>query len=276
MEAIDRARQFFAHNGRDIDQARFIYHFGAGSQDDLLAALSRYQNPDGGFGHGLEPDIQAPESNPFATQLALLICAQADVPRTHPLLQRTVEYLERTQDEEGCWRFSEGIYRHELAPWFQGWEWPNLNPSCPLSGLLKELGLGSQTLHMRVERLFVRLARVEDLTGDEFYAVLPYAGYFMPAWDHPQRELYQFGVLWWLIRQHLAGKLADSDHFFTFVRRPDSFVGRHLPEKIGAERLDRLESEQAEDGGWPSPYNAHWRGWTTVQSLLVLQSFGRV
>lgn len=276
MDVIARAQQFFQDNGRDIDRARFAYHFGDGSQDDLLKALGRYQNLDGGFGHGLEPDIQAPDSNPFATQLALQVCLQADVPREHPLLQSAVAYLERTQDEEGCWRFSEGIYTHELAPWFQGWEWPNLNPSCPLVGLLRELGLGSETLHARVERLFERLARVEDLAGDDFYAVLPYAGYLMPEWTHPRRELYLSGVLWWLIRQHLADKLADSDHFFTYVRGPSSYVGRHLPENMLAERLDRLEAEQAEDGGWPSPYNAQWRGWTTVQNLLALRAFGRV
>lgn len=30
----------------------------------MLAALNAYRNPDGGYGHGLEPDLRAPESQP--------------------------------------------------------------------------------------------------------------------------------------------------------------------------------------------------------------------
>ena len=275
MNTLAQASQFFQQHGRDIDQAQWAYHFGGQSLDHLLAVLARYQNPDGGF-RGLEVDIKAPDSNPFATELALHICLQAAVPREHPLLQKAVAYLEQTQEENGNWRFAPGVYEHELAPWFQGWEWPNLNPTCTLAGLLKELRLGSDTLHARVERLFVQLARVEDLTSDEFYSVRPYASYFLPEWNHPQRELYSSGVLWWLIRQHLAGKDLDGNHFFAYVRHPKTYTARNLPETILKEQLERMQAEQEEDGGWPTPYNTDWRGWTTIQNLLVLRAFGSI
>ncbi len=275
MDTLAKAQQYFQRNGRDIDQAQWAYHFGKQSLDDLLAVLARYQNPDGGF-HGLEVDIKAPESNPFATELALLICLQANAPHDHPLLQKTTAYLEQTQEENGNWRFAPGIYQHELAPWFQGWEWPNLNPTCTIAGLLKELGLGSERLHTRVERLFGQLARLEDLTSDEFYSVRPYAYYFLPEWPHPQRELYISGVLWWLIRQHLGEKDLDGNHFFAYLRHPDTYTAKHLPANILSERLDRMQAEQEVDGGWPTPYDLNWRGWTTIQNLIVLRAFGRI
>ncbi len=275
MNSVARADTFFAHNGRDIDQARFGYHFGKVSQAEMLSVLERYQNSDGGF-HGLEVDIKAPESNPFATELALLICVQAGVSREHAVLQRAVEYLETTQDEDGGWRFSPAIYEHDLAPWFQGWQWPNLNPTCTLAGLLKELGLGSERLHAGVERLFAQLASVKDVAAGEFYDVRPYAYYFLPTWEHPQRDLYRAGVLWWLIRQHVESKIQDAPHFFEYVRSPQTYTGKLLPASLLAEQLDRLEAEQAEDGGWPTPYDQGWRGWVTMQSLLVLQQFGRL
>lgn len=273
--AADRARGFFAGWDRELDRARFAYHFDGGSLETLLAALGRYQNDDGGFGHGLEPDIAAPDSNPFATELALAACLQADVPRDHPLLARAVAHLEATQTDDGDWRFAPGVYARDLAPWFAGWEWPNLNPGCTIGALLGELGLGSARLHDRVAALFARLARPADLLSDEYYAVRPYAYYFLPATDHPQAELYRAGVLWWLIRQHDGGSLADAGHFFDYVRTPQTYTGRHLPADIVAAQLDRLVTEQAEDGGWPSPYAAHWRGWLTVQNLLTLRAFGR-
>jgi hypothetical protein len=275
LETLAKAKHFFQHNGRDIDQALWAYHFEGQPQEHLLATLARYQNPDGGF-RGLEVDIKAPDSNPFATELALVICWQADIPRQHPLLQQAVAYLEQTQEENGNWRFAPGVYEHELAPWFQGWEWPNLNPACSLAGLLKELGLGSDILHARVEQLFAQLAQIKDLTGDEFYSVRPYASYFLPEWDHPQRELYLAGVLWWVIRQYVNGAELDSGHFFAYVPSPKTYTARHLPKAIVNEQLDRMLAEQEDDGGWPTPYNLNWRGWTSIQNLLVLRAFGRI
>ena len=175
MEPVARAAEFFARHGRDIDKQRFGYHFAGGSQADVIEALSGYQNRDGGFGHGLEVDITAPDSNPFATELALMISLQADIPRDHPVLSNAVGYLEETQDSDGGWRFSAAIYAHQLAPWFRGWQWPSLNPACAIAGLLRELGLGSETLRRRVEGLFRELAQPQDLLGDDYYAVKPYA-----------------------------------------------------------------------------------------------------
>lgn len=271
MDAVERAEAFLQKNGRDVDRAQFEYHFKGAPLDRLLEALGCYQNPDGGFGHGLEPDIAAPNSNPFATEIALLICLQADVPREHPLLGNTVRYLEATQDEHGGWGFVPGIYEHPLAPWFAGWEWPSLNPACTIGGLLRELGLGSESLHKGIEGLFDRLARPEDLLGADYYTVRPYGWYFLPEWDHPRRELYISGVLWWLIRQHPRGVGLPFD----LVRSWGKYTGRLLPAGIIEEGLDAIERAQAEDGGWPTEYEEHWRGWTTVQELLVLRQFGR-
>lgn len=271
-DAVANAGRFIEKDGRDIEQALFTYHFHEGSRDEVLETLGRYQNADGGFGHGLEPDIRAPDSNPFATELALHICLSAETPPDHPLLRRTVEYLEDAQDEEGNWRFSPGVYEHPLAPWFQGWTWPALNPSCTIAGYLTALGLGSDRLHARVAALFDRLARPDGLLSDDYYTVRPYAYYFLPAWEHPRRELYLSGVLWWLLRQGVRGKEMPFD----FIRSRDTYTGRLLPDGAIETGLDAIERAQLEDGGWPTPYDPHWRGWTTVENLLVLRAFGRV
>jgi len=244
--------------------------------DAVIEALAAYQNKDGGFGKGLEVDISAPDSNPFATELALLVCVQDSIDRASQLVQRTVQYLEDTQDAEGNWRFSEAVLQHELAPWFAGWEWPAIAPQASIVGLLRELGIIAPRVYERVDALFDRLSTPFDLLGDQYYLVRPYAYYFMAPSQHPHRALYLSGVVWWLIRQDAEGKLPDAGHFFEFVRTPDSDVGRRLPTELVGAQLDTLTTEQSEDGGWPSPYNAAWRPWVTVQNLITLQNFGRV
>lgn len=275
MDILEKAGQFLQAHGRTLEQMQFAYHFAQGEQSALLDALAHYQNADGGFGNALEQDIAAPDSNPFAIELALQICLQAQVPPDHPLLARTVAYLEKTQEADGGWRFSPAIYQHELAPWFQGWQFPTLNPSCTLAALLTELGLGSRELHKSVQGLFDQLANPADVAGDDFYGVRPYAYYFLPASALPQREFYLAGVLWWVVRQHLKGEI-DGNHFFAYVRHPQTYTARNLPADLLNQRLDALLAEQEADGGWPSPYAPHWRGPITIQNLLTLHAFGRV
>ena len=56
MTAFEKARTFVYRNARPLDLAIWQYHFENGSKEAVMHALSAYQNPDGGFGHGLEAD----------------------------------------------------------------------------------------------------------------------------------------------------------------------------------------------------------------------------
>lgn len=274
MTILEKSHAFLQAYGRDIDQARFDFHFGDLPSEKLLAILERYQNPDGGF-FGLEVDIAAPQSNPFAMEIALLICLHAGAPKGHPLLQKAVAYLEATQDPDGGWRFVPEIYQQSLAPWFQGWTWPNLNPTCSLAGLLIELGLGSANLLAGAEKLFQLLARLDGLADGEFYDVRPYAYYFLPEREHPQRDAYRAALKQWFVRQHTHNKL-DGAHFFEYIRSPQTYIGQSIPPHILNARLDMLQDEQAADGGWPTPYDPRWRPWITVNNLLTLKAFERL
>ena len=275
MTILTNVEAYLQSHGRDIDRARFAYHFGDLPLPDMLTELTHYQNADGGF-HSLEADIAAPVSNPFATEIALRYCVEAGVSGKHPLLQRTLTHLESTQTAEGEWRFAPDVYNYDLAPWFQHWPWPNLNPTLTLAGLLKELKLGSAGLHSRVLQLFDRLATPTDLEEGDFYQVRPYAFYFLPEGNHPQRETYLALLLDWLLRQEAAGTLPTSGHFFEYVRGPQTYLGQHLPAGVLEARLDSLVAEQDEDGGWPTPYNPAWRSHVTMQNVLVLHNFGRL
>ncbi|RPJ52054.1 MAG: ClbS/DfsB family four-helix bundle protein [Chloroflexi bacterium] len=272
---VQLASEFLGREGRNIDLALYHYHFGAKSVESVLDVLAHHQNEDGGF-RDLEVDIHAPVSNPFATEIALVILTWIDPPRDHPLVKRLVSYLETTQDEEGNWTFTPEVYQYELAPWFQGWQWPNLNPSCSLAGLLKELGLGSDLLHKRVQSLFDRLANPADLVSNEFYAARPYAYYFQTEWNFPMAELYRSGAVWWLIRQHLTNPDLDATHFIEYAPNPESAVAKRLPPDVLKAKLDQLLTDQSGDGGWTTPYDPRWRPWVTIRNLMSLRAYGRI
>ena len=53
-------------NARPLETARWEYIFEGASSDRVMKYLSAFQNEDGGFGHGIEPDFWLPHSSPMA------------------------------------------------------------------------------------------------------------------------------------------------------------------------------------------------------------------
>ena len=59
-DSFDRARTFVMEQGREMDRRLLSFHFDDGPRAAVLEELANYQNEDGGFGRGLEPDVQMP------------------------------------------------------------------------------------------------------------------------------------------------------------------------------------------------------------------------
>jgi hypothetical protein len=275
MVDVDRALTFLDSADRPVEAAWARWTNGQGTPEAVIAALAQYQNPDGGFGQGLEPDIGAPSSNPFATQLALQILLALGATGDVPLLARTVKWLEERQDEDGCWRLPGDVQEHPLAPWFAAWNFPSLNPALGLAGYAKRLGIGSERLHARVRRLWDRMASREEIAGAEFYTLLPYVDY-VPWVEVPEQEEYLEALAAEIQSGLGRGVYEDAGHFFGHVGPANGPLARRLPADLIAGQLDRLEREQESDGGWPSPYAAHWRPWTTAAALANLRNYGRL
>lgn len=75
---IAAAGQFLAGSGRVLDQRRFERLFTGGRAEYVRDAVAAYRNPDGGFGHALEPDGRCPGSQPLAVEFALETLDEAD------------------------------------------------------------------------------------------------------------------------------------------------------------------------------------------------------
>jgi hypothetical protein len=80
---LSAANDFMAAHARILDRRRFELLNGRADASAVLAALRAYRNPDGGYGHGLEPDLRAPESQPAAALHAFEVFAEV-APVTAP------------------------------------------------------------------------------------------------------------------------------------------------------------------------------------------------
>lgn len=274
MTPIDRALAFLDAHGRPVETAWVRHVCGDGPREAVVDALAAYQNPDGGFGNGLEPDIAAPDSQAFAGRLAMHVLISIGAGPEEPIVARFEEWLETAQAEDGDWPFSPAVREHALAPWFAGWTFPSLNPALCLAGAATRLGIGSDRLHGRVRALADRLAEVDAVAGGGFYEVLPYAEYF-PWVDHPAREAFLAALAAKVETDAPGDGYADAGHFFEHVGPADGPLAQRLPPHLVAAQLDRLLAEQEADGGWPSPYNPVWRSPATAANAITLRRFGR-
>ncbi len=91
--AMDRARTFIYSHARPLERALYAYHFESGSAEAVFDALAAFQNPDGGFGRALEPDVRLPESSALATTTGLQILRALGAESSHPLVSGAMRYL---------------------------------------------------------------------------------------------------------------------------------------------------------------------------------------
>lgn len=119
-EAFDLARQYLKTQSRSLDRALFEYRFEDAAVSRVTEALASFQNPDGGFGLALEPDVRTPSSSALATGIGLSILKEVRQPAHDPMVVNAVEYLRRTFDQERqVWRaVPEDVNDHPHAPWW--------------------------------------------------------------------------------------------------------------------------------------------------------------
>src|SRR4030095_1696105 len=70
---LESAETFIWNNARLLERHLFSFLFKGGAGQNIIAALSAYQNEDGGFGNALEPDKRTPSSQPIDQEFALRI-----------------------------------------------------------------------------------------------------------------------------------------------------------------------------------------------------------
>lgn len=139
---FEKAKLFIKTKARGLERSRFEYEFENGNQENVLRELKMYQNKDGGFGNGIEPDFWLPHSSPIATWTAGQILMDIGADKDEPMVKSMLAYLVNTNHPEtGMWDTvlpENNEYPH--APW---WHWQEniqenwmFNPGVELAAFL--------------------------------------------------------------------------------------------------------------------------------------------
>lgn len=282
---VGAAERFVLANARLLDRHRLAFHLHAGPVEPVLDALVAYGNPDGGFGHALEPDIRAPESEPSATLHALAVLAEVGA-LDHPLVRRAAAWVASNAEPDGGVPFSlPPAARSPHAPFL------TLPPSpggsfftFALAGLLWEAGSNDPWLERATRWSWARLEEPADLEAYGVKCALD----FLDRVPDETRAAETIESL----RGHLGAEGSipvrggtENERLTTLTLSPrPGLRSRALftDEQIEAD-LDRLQAEQQADGGWMFDFQvwspgqlAECRGLVTLQALVTLGVHGRL
>ena len=92
-DSFEKARTFVMEQGRELERRLLSYYFDDGTPAAVLSELASYQNQDGGFGNGLEPDIQLPDSSVITTTIALRILREVGATSDDEIVRKAIQYL---------------------------------------------------------------------------------------------------------------------------------------------------------------------------------------
>ena len=299
VHGFDRARDFIFASARPLEQRLFAYHFESGSADDVKAELASFQNEDGGFGRGVEPDFRLAASSPLATTVAFQIFRDIGASSDDEAVGKGIGYLLSTYDSERReWPTTpRGVNDEPHAPWWHhdgdrgnaldrsGWG----NPSAEIVGHLRDhAALVPHAFLAEVTEL--AMEDIRSLPDDiDSFTMLCYVRLADALADY-DREL---------VRRKLEastqlGISIDPDSWpgkegslLPFAPTPDSLLGDVLSATVAA-RLDGVIDGQADDGSWMPEWSwgqyeeawqsarVEWQGHLTLLTLLTLRAYGRI
>jgi hypothetical protein len=285
------ARGFMATHARVLDRRRFGLLFEDAGSEPVLAALRAYRNPDGGYGHGLEPDLRARESQPAAAFHAFEVFADV-APVRAPEAVELCDWLDRVALPDGGLPFALPIEDSSgCAPFWaqadpQGF---SLQITAIVAAHAHRVAAHDPAVagHPWLARATSRcLAAIDALEEAPAAHELAFAVRLLDAAHDrdgaaPRRSSSLGAYVPRDGRLRVVGGLADEALWpLDLAPEPNRPARNLLDEGAVAADLERLAAEQ-EDGGWSVDFQSHsaaaaleWRGYATVRALSVLLQNG--
>ncbi|MFI0412000.1 hypothetical protein [Actinomadura sp. 3N508] len=279
---LDKASDFMATHARMLDRRRFELLTGEGDRDALLAALNAYRNPDGGYGHGLEPDLRSRTSQPGPALHAFEVFAEL-APGTAPEAVALCDWLESVTLPDGGLPF--GLHVPDpagCAPFWAGAdpETSSLQITAVVAAMAQRVGGHDKAVaaHPWLDRA-TRYCLGTVRAGEELHALeLAFALWLADAVRDTEivdllgKHIPPSGLV------HVQGGLEDEMmRPLDFAPQPDRPARALFAPEVVAAELRRLDERQEDDGGWRVDFASYspaaeleWRGYATVAAVAIL------
>jgi hypothetical protein len=282
--AIDHAaaENFIWSAARLVDRHRYSQLFKGAPVEPVIDALRGYRNPDGGFGHALEPDLRGPGSQPAPTLYALEILNEAGA-ADGELARAARAWVARVAAPDGgIPSVLPGFEDYPHAPWFQP------GPGSVLTlGLAAVLHAGGVTDDEWLDRATGWCWHAIEANEQPGGYWLKYACAFLDAVPDESRARAAVKSLATRVDASsvapVGGVEGEALHPLDLSPHPGSRSRGIVSEAQVEAHLDLVESDQQQDGGWLFDWLAwspaqtiDWRGNVTIRALSWLRDNQRL
>ena len=276
------AERFIWSAARLLDRHCYVMLFADGPPEAVVEALRGYRNPDGGFGHALEPDLRAPASQPGATLYALEILNEAGAADS-TLARDARAWIASIAAPDGAIPFTlPGFDAYPHAPWF------GPDPASFIAfGLAAATHAGGVAEGEWLERATDWCWRAIETAERPRGYWLKYACAFLDAVPDERRAEQALDALAARVDpsavEPIGGAEGEALRALDLSPRPGSRSRRLIADEQVQAHLDAVEAGQQEDGGWMFDWlawspaqTADWRGNVTIRALVWLRDNGRL
>jgi hypothetical protein len=264
-EQIQKTRTFIFKNGRLLERKLWEYFFENGSKQAVLKSLLAYQNPDGGFGNGIEPDLLCPDSTAIGAEYAMHVLDLLDCYEP-AVVDRLVDWIAVNVDETGAIAHPpRNLSHYPHQPW---WERPDPERVLMLAGTLKKWGI-DQPVFFRKVRYFYQttdLPPVDRYYGYPHFVYLKYCSV-----SEEDRQKFETLI------ERLPVFLTHHSAHFPLLSRGWMYARDNVDENVWLREAANFIGSMQEDGGVKIPYPdlPWWRPIWTLNGCILLDQWNQ-
>jgi hypothetical protein len=296
-DAFAAADRFLLNQARLLERRLFASCFLGQPAELVVRALAGYQNPDGGFGHALEPDTRCPASLPIYAEVAFQALAAAAVTSAaavgsvaSDMVLRACDFLAsaaaRVDAGGGVPLAFDVIESFPRAAHWTEWTYEaGLNPTAGLVGLLYQLGVDHPWREAGAAYCWQQLE--SDGLPDDAHGLSEVLVFLEHVPDQERAARHAAGIAAHLPGAAMLNLDPDTPGYgltpLDLAPEARSRWRSLFPPELIDAHLDRLARSQLDDGGWPISWEppseaavCEWRGMVTLKALRTLTSYARL
>ncbi len=252
---------FIFQNGRLLERKLFSCFFENGNIDDVIKALAAYQNIDGGFGNGIEPDLLCPNSSAIGAETAMFVLDLLDF-TDNEITERLANWIIEEQNEEGYITHPpKNMHKYPFQEW---WDRPDNLRILAISGFLQKWGYKDSIFFKKV-RLFYSTSAVPKEVSFYEYPYFIYLKYLGKSSEEKQTFQQIINQLPSIFEQNMEHYPLFGRHWYHAIDILDS--------RIVKNEADNFFKGLQDDGGLKIIYQnlPHWRPIWTLDGLILLK-----
>ncbi|MFX0029556.1 MAG: hypothetical protein ACFE8B_10120 [Candidatus Hermodarchaeota archaeon] len=263
---VKKIKEFIFHNGRLLERKLYSYFFENGKETDVIKALLAYQNLDGGFGNGIEPDILCPDSTAIGAETAMYILDLLES-KHNDIIDKLFNWIITEQNENGFINHPpKNMYNYPFQEWWSG---PDDIRILAISGYLKKWDFKNPDFFRKVKTFYSKCSIPEEFALYEY----PYFLYLKYLGESKEEKK----TLQMIITQIPSILVKNKEHYLLF--------GRHWYNSLDLLNKEVVETEVnnffnglQEDGGLKIIYQnlPWWRPLWTLDALILLKKSGMI